>query len=81
MLKKKGFDVSSVTNYGHHLTASEKNFNMLKELFKSAFPHSDIDEINTATYLGGESKEEFVYVITKIIVYFNNLDDIKITEP
>lgn len=57
MLKKKGFDVSSVTNYGHHLTASEKNFNMLKELFKSAFPHSDIDEINTATYLGGESKE------------------------
>lgn len=81
MLKKKGFDVSSVTNYGHHLTASEKNFNMLKELFKSAFPHSDIDEINTATYLGGESKEEYVYVITKIIVYFDNLDDIKITEP
>lgn len=81
MLKKKGFDVSSVTNYGHHLTASEKNFNMLKELFKSAFPHSDIDEINTATYLGGESKEEYVYVITKIIVNFNNLDDIKITEP
>lgn len=79
MLKKKGFDVSSVTNYGHHLTASEKNFNMLKELFKSAFPHSDIDEINTATYLGGESKEEYVYVITKIIVYFDNLDDIKIT--
>lgn len=81
MLKKKGFDVSSVTNYGHHLTASEKNFNMLKELFKSAFPHSDIDEINTVTYLGGESKEEYVYVITKIIVYFDNLDDIKITEP
>lgn len=81
MLKKKGFDVSSVTNYGHHLTASEKNFNMLKELFKSAFPHSDIDEINTATYLGGESREEYVYVITKIIVYFDNLDDIKITEP
>ena len=81
MLKQKGFDVSSVTNYGHHLTASEKNFNMLKELFKSAFPHSDIDEINTATYLGGESKEEYVYVITKIIVYFDNLDDIKITEP
>lgn len=81
MLKKKGFDVSSVTNYGHHLTASEKNFNMLKELFKSAFPHSDIDEINTATYLGGESREEYVYVITKIIVNFNNLDDIKITEP
>lgn len=81
MLKKKGFDVSSVTNYGHHLTASEKNFNMLKELFKSAFPHSDIDEINTATYLGGESKEEYVYVVTKIIVYFDNLDDIKITEP
>lgn len=81
MLKKKGFDVSSVTNYGHHLTASEKNFNMLKELFKSAFPHSDIDEVNTATYLGGESKEEYVYVITKIIVYFDNLDDIKITEP
>jgi regulator of replication initiation timing len=81
MLKKKGFDVSSVTNYGHHLTASEKNFNMLKELFKSAFPHSDIDEINTATYLGGESREEYVYVITKIIVDFNNLDDIKITEP
>lgn len=24
MLKQKGFDVSSVTNYGHHLTASEK---------------------------------------------------------
>lgn len=81
MLKKKGFDVSSVTNYGHHLTASEKNFNMLKELFKSAFPHSDIDEINTSTYLGGESREEYVYVITKIIVDFNNLDDIKITEP
>lgn len=81
MLKKKGFDVSSVTNYGHHLTASEKNFNILKELFKSAFPHSDIDEINTATYLGGESREEYVYVITKIIVNFNNLDDIKITEP
>lgn len=81
MLKKKGFDVSSVTNYGHHLTASEKNFNMLKELFKSAFPHSDIYEINTTTYLGGESKEEYVYVITKIIVYFDNLDDIKITEP
>lgn len=81
MLKKKGFDVSSVTNYGHHLTASEKNFNMLKELFKSAFPHSDIDEINTANYLGGESREEYVYVITKIIVDFNNLDDIKITEP
>ena len=81
MLKKKGFDISSVTNYGHHLTASEKNFNMLKELFKSAFPHSDIDEINTATYLGGESREEYVYVITKIIVNFNNLDDIKITEP
>lgn len=81
MLKQKGFDVSSVTNYGHHLTASEKNLIMLKELFKSAFPHSDIDEINTATYLGGESKEEYVYVITKIIVNFNNLDDIKITEP
>lgn len=81
MLKKKGFDVSSVTNYGHHLTASEKNFNILKELFKSVFPHSDIDEINTATYLGGESREEYVYVITKIIVNFNNLDDIKITEP
>lgn len=81
MLKKKGFDVSSVTNYGHHLTASEKNFNMLKELFKSAFPHSDIDEINTATYLGGESREEYVYVITKIIINFNNLDDIKITDP
>lgn len=81
MLKQKGFDVSSVTNYGHHLTASEKNFNMLKELFKSAFPHSDIDEINTATYPGGESKEEYVYVITKIIVYFDNLDDIKITRP
>lgn len=81
MLKQKGFDVSSVTNFGHHLTASEKNFNMLKELFKSAFPHSDIDEINTATYLGGESREEYVYVITKIIVNFNNLDDIKITEP
>lgn len=81
MLKQKGFDVSSVTNFGHHLTASEKNFNMLKELFKSAFPHSDIDEINTATYLGGESREEYVYVITKIIVDFNNLDDIKITEP
>lgn len=81
MLKQKGFDVSSVTNFGHHLTASEKNFNMLKELFKSAFPHSDIDEINTATYLGGESREEYVYVITKIIVDFNSLDDIKITEP
>lgn len=81
MLKQKGFDVSSVTNFGHHLTASEKNFNMLKELFKSAFPHSDIDKINTATYLGGESKEEYVYVITDIIVDFNNLDDIKITEP
>lgn len=81
MLKQKGFDVSSVTNFGHHLTASEKNLNMLKELFKSAFPHSDIDEINTATYLGGESREEYVYVITKIIVDFNNLDDIKITEP
>ena len=81
MLKQKGFDVSSVANFGHHLTASEKNFNMLKELFKSAFPHSDIDEINTATYLGGESREEYVYVITKIIVNFNNLDDIKITEP
>jgi regulator of replication initiation timing len=81
MLKKKGFDVSSVTNYGHHLTASEKNFNMLKELFKSAFPHSDIDEINTATYLGGESNVEYVYVIKDIIVYLNNLDDIKITEP
>ena len=81
MLKQKGFDVSSVANFGHHLTASEKNFNMLKELFKSAFPLSDIDEINTATYLGGESREEYVYVITKIIVNFNNLDDIKITEP
>ncbi len=81
MLKQKGFDVSSVTNFGHHLTASEKNFNMLKELFKSAFPHSDIDEINTATYLGGESREEYVYVIKDIIVYLNNLDDIKITEP
>lgn len=81
MLKQKGFDVSSVTNYGHHLTASEKNFNMLKELLKSAFPHSDIDKINTATYLGGESKEEYVYVITDIIVNFYNLDDIKITEP
>ena len=81
MLKQKGFDVSSVTNFGHHLTASEKNFNMLKELFKSAFPHSDIDEINTATYLGGESREEYIYVIKDIIVYLNNLDDIKITEP
>lgn len=81
MLKKKGFDVSSVTNYGHHLTASEKNFNMLKELFKSAFPHSDIDEINTTTYLGSESKGEYIYVISEIIVDFNNLDDIKITEP
>ena len=81
MLKQKGFDVSSVTNYGHHLTASDKNFNMLKELFKSAFPHSDIDKINTATYLGGEKGEEYVYVITKIIINFNNLDDIKITEP
>lgn len=81
MLKKKGFDVSSVTNYGHHLTASEKNFNMLKELFKSAFHHSDIDKINTATYLGGESNVEYVYVIKDIIVYLNNLDDIKITEP
>lgn len=81
MLKQKGFDVSSVTNFGHHLTASEKNFNMLKELFKSAFPHSDIDEINTATYLGSESKGEYIYVISEIIVNFNNLDDIKITEP
>lgn len=81
MLKQKGFDVSSVTNYGHHLTASEKNLNMLKELFKSTFPNSNIYEINTTTYLGGESKEEYVYVITKIIVYFDNLDDIKITEP
>lgn len=81
MLKQKGFDVSSVTNYGHHLTASEKNCNMLKELFKSAFPNSNIYEINTTTYLGGESKEEYVYVITNIIVYFDNLDDIKITEP
>ena len=81
MLKQKGFDVSSVTNYGHHLTVSEKNLNMLKELFKSTFPNSNIYEINTTTYLGGESKEEYVYVITKIIVYFDNLDDIKITEP
>nr|DAZ73774.1 MAG TPA: hypothetical protein [Caudoviricetes sp.] len=81
MLKQKGFDVSSITNYGHHLTASEKNLIMLKELFENAFPHSNIDEINTATYLGGESGEEYVYVITKIIVNFNNLDDIKITEP
>lgn len=81
MLKQKGFDVSSVTNYGHHLTASEKNLIMLKELFKSAFPHSDIDEINTATYLGSESKGEYIYVISEIIVNFNNLDDIKITEP
>ena len=54
---------------------------MLKELFKSAFPHSDIDEINTATYLGSESKGEYIYVISEIIVNFNNLDDIKITEP
>lgn len=56
-------------------------YNMLKELFKSAFPHSDIDEINTATYLGSESKGEYIYVISEIIVNFNNLDDIKITEP
>lgn len=81
MLKQKGFDVSSVSNFGHHLTASEKNFNMLKELFKSTFPHSDIDIIITATYPGGESKEEYVYVITEIKVDFNNLDVIKITEP
>lgn len=81
MLKQKGFDVSSVTNYGHHLTASEKNLNKLSELFKSAFPHSDIDKINTSTYLGGESNVEYVYVIKDIIVYLNNLDDIKITEP
>ena len=81
MLKKKGFDVSSITNFGHHLTASDKNFNKLSELFKSAFPHSDIDKINTSTYLGGESNVEYVYVIKDIIVYLNNLDDIKITEP
>ncbi len=81
MLKKKGFDVSSITNFGHHLTASDKNFNKLSELFKSAFPHSDIDKINTFTYLGGESNVEYVYVIKDIIVYLNNLDDIKITEP
>ena len=81
MLKQKGFDVSSVSNFGHHLTASEKNFNMLKELFKSTFPHSDIDIIITAIYPGGESKEEYVYVITEIKVDFNNLDVIKITEP
>lgn len=81
MLKQKGFDVSSVTNYGHHLTASEKNFNMLKELFENTFPHSNIDKINTTTYLGSESKGEYIYVISEIIVNFNNLDDIKITEP
>lgn len=81
MLKKKGFDVSSITNFGHHLTASDKNFNKLSELFKSAFPHSDINKINTSTYLGGESNVEYVYVIKDIIVYLNNLDDIKITEP
>lgn len=81
MLKQKGFDVSSVTNFGHHLTASEKNFNMLKELFENSFPHSNIDKINTTTYLGSESKGEYIYVISEIIVNFNNLDDIKITEP
>ena len=81
MLKQKGFDVSSITNYGQHLTASEKNFNMLKELFENAFPHSNIDKINTTTYLGSVSKGEYIYVISEIIVNFNNLDDIKITEP
>lgn len=81
MLKQKGFDVSSLVRYGQHLTASEKNFNMLKELFENAFPHSNIDKINTTTYLGNESKGEYVYVISEIIVNFNNLDDIKITEP
>lgn len=81
MLKQKGFDVSSLVRYGQHLTASEKNFNMLKELFENAFPHSNIDKINTTTYLGSESKGEYVYVISEIIVNFNNLDDIKITEP
>lgn len=80
MLKQKGFDVSSVVRYGQHLTASEKNFNMLKELFENAFPHSNIDKINTTTYLGSESKGEYIYVISEIIVNFNNLDDIKITE-
>lgn len=81
MLKQKGFDVSSLVRYGQHLTASEKNFNMLKELFENAFPHSNIDKINTTTYLGSESKGEYIYVISEIIVNFNNLDDIKITEP
>lgn len=81
MLKQKGFDVSSLVRYGQLLTASEKNFNMLKELFENAFPHSNIDKINTTTYLGSESKGEYIYVISEIIVNFNNLDDIKITEP
>lgn len=81
MLKHKGFDVSSLVRYGQHLTASEKNFNMLKELFENSFPHSNIDKINTTTYLGSESKGEYIYVISEIIVNFNNLDDIKITEP
>lgn len=66
MLKQKGFDVSSVTNYGHHLTASEKNFNMLKELFKSAFPHSDIDEINTATYLEVKVKKNMCTLLQRL---------------
>lgn len=59
----------------------KKNFNMLKELFENSFPHSNIDKINTTTYLGSESKGEYRYVISEIIVNFNNLDDIKITEP
>lgn len=54
---------------------------MLKELFENSFPHSNIDKINTTTYLGSESKGEYIYVISEIIVNFNNLDDIKITEP
>lgn len=38
MLKQKGFDVSSVTNYGHHLTASEKKLQHAERTFQKRFP-------------------------------------------
>lgn len=81
ILREKGFDVSFVKHYGNYLSATENNFNILKELFKIDFPHSDIEKINTITHHKYGSKGEYVYVISEIIVNFDNLDDIKITEP
>lgn len=82
MLKEKGFDVSPIINFGYHLTDTEKNCEMLKELFINTFSkYIHVRNMSVATYLGGEKGEELVDVIYSINVTIHKLDDIKITEP